>query len=281
MSPMRRVLYLGLIAGAVAATGAAAEAIAATAPKVTSTLDGKKVLPIRTHWIAHTRIPASQVTRVDFLIDGKLRWTDTAPISGSAGSYAFGNADSLSTEGFLVTTWLTPGAHRFSVRVTEATRTKAVDTVTARVLPAPQPPSALAGAWTRVVTAEDVQKAQPQYGSPPPVGTWKLVFDQVGAWELGPLQTGVVDQYDAEAGTINVYAPIQMAPLSCDQGGTCQGGVSRFGYHTIGGDDCTWSGPFGTYQWTVTGTTLTLTAIHEACGDRQAIWEGTWTRTTV
>jgi hypothetical protein len=281
MSPIRRVLYLGLLAGAVSTVFVGSQAVAARAPKVTSTLDGKKVLPLRMHWIAHTHVPASQVTRVDFWIDGKVRWTDTAPISGSTGSYAFGDADSLSTEGFLITTWLTPGEHRFTVRMTPTKGKKAVDTVIARVLPAPQPPAALAGAWTRVVTAQDVQKAQTQWGGLPPVGTWKLFFDQVGAWELAPGQVGVIDEYDAEPGVIHVYAPIQMAPFSCDQGGTCQGGVSRFGYHPIGGNDCTWSGPFGTYQWTVTGTTLTLTAIHEGCSDRQAVWEGTWTRTTV
>jgi hypothetical protein len=281
MSPMRRVLYLLLLAGAVAATWAAAQALAASAPKVTSTLDGKKVLPIRMHWIAHTHIPEAQISRVDFLIDGKLHTTHTAPITGSTDLWAYGDADSLSTEGFLITTWLTPGEHRFTVRVVETKGTKAIDTVTARVLPAPQPPAALAGAWTRVVTAQDVQKAQPQYGNPPPVGTWILYFDRIGAWELDPMHTGLVNEYDAEPGIIHVYAPIQMgAPFSCNSGGTCHGGVSRFGYGPLGGNDCTWNGPFGTYQWTVTGTTLTLTATHDACGDRQAIWEGTWTRTT-
>jgi hypothetical protein len=274
MSPMRRILYLGLLAGAVSTTFVAAQALAASAPTVRSTLDGKKVLPIRVHWIAHTLIPASQVSRVDFLIDGKVRWTDNEPISGSTGSYAFGDADSLSTEGFLITTWLTPGEHRFTVRVTETKGAKAVDTVTARVLPAPQPPAALAGAWTRVVTAQDVQKVQTPWSGLPPVGPWKLFFDRVGAWELAPGNVGVIDEYDAEPGVIHVYAPIQMAPQSNGLGGT-----SRFGYR-FGGNDCTWSGPFGTYQWTVTGTTLTLTAIHEGCDVRQAVWEGTWTRTS-
>jgi hypothetical protein len=49
---------------------------------------------------------------------------------------------------------------------------------------------------------------------------------------------------------------------------------------TDGGADCTNAGPVGTYRWAVTGTTLTLTAIHKGCPDRGAVWEGTWTRTT-
>jgi hypothetical protein len=32
-----------------------------TAPVVTSTLDGKRVLPFRTHWIANPHLPAAQV----------------------------------------------------------------------------------------------------------------------------------------------------------------------------------------------------------------------------
>jgi hypothetical protein len=155
---------------------------------------------------------------------------------------------------------------------------KAVDAVTARVLPVPQPPAALAGAWTRVVTPQDVQKASSKYGGLPPTGAWMLIFDRVGVWELDSVHTGVVTQYDAEPGILHAYAPIQMAPFSCDQG-PCRGGVIRFG-HQIGGTDCDSSGPFGTYQWTVTGSTLTLTAINEGCPDRGAVWEGTWTRTT-
>jgi hypothetical protein len=114
----------------------------------------------------------------------------------------------------------------------------------------------------------------------PPVGTWKLVFDRVGAWELASTADGVVDQYDAEPGIIHVSAPIQMAPLTCTSALSCQGGVSRVGYHPIGGQDCNEAGPFGTYQWAVNGSTLTLTAIDEGCPDRGDVWAGTWTRTT-
>ena len=55
------------------------------------------------------------------------------------------------------------------------------------------------------------------------------------------------------------------------------GGISKFGHHifTSGGTDCTDAGPFGTYRWTVTGSTLTLTVIHEGCRGRGALWEGT------
>jgi hypothetical protein len=237
---------------------------------VTSTLDGRKALPMRIRWIAEPRIPASQVADVEFRIDGTLRWIEhTAP-------YVYGGDNNGADEGFLFTSWLTPGEHRFTASVTDMNGLKSSDTVTARVLPAQRPPVALVGTWTRVVTARDAQKAQTQPGGGPPLGTWKLVFDRVGVWELDPKGGGVVDGYDAEPGIIHVYAPIQMTPP------IGQGGISRFGHHiyTSGGTDCTDAGPFGTYRWSVTGATLTLAPIHEGCSGRGALWEGSWTRTT-
>jgi hypothetical protein len=244
----------------------------ASTPTVKSSLDGMTVLPLRLHWTATTTVPATSIVEVDFLIDGKLSWVEhSAP-------YVYGGYDG---GGYLVTTFLSPGEHRFAVQVRESGGVSATDAVTARVLPAPGPPPAvLAGAWTRVVTAQETANAPPQYGGSPPLGRWKLVFDRVGAWELAPGHVGVVDEYDAEPGIIHVYASIEMAPLICNQAGSvCRGGVSRFGYHTIAGTDCDWHEPFGTYRWTVTGSTLTLKAIHEGCIDRGDVWEGTWTRT--
>jgi hypothetical protein len=260
-----------VLLGAAAAASSALASHPSTSVGVTSTLEGARVLPIRIRWIAHPRIPASQVAEVDFLIDGKLRWREqNAP-------YVYGGDHDGVDPGFLITTWLTPGEHHFTTSVTETNGTKTADTVTARVLPAPQPPAALVGTWTRVVTAQDAPKDAPQYGGTGPLGSWKLVFDRVGAWELDPKGGGLVNEYDAEPGILHVYAPIQMTPPTATPG---QAGISRFGHHIItsGGTDCTNAGPFGTYRWTVIGKTLTLTAIHEGCPDRAAVWEGTWTR---
>jgi hypothetical protein len=47
---------------------------------------------------------------------------------------------------------------------------------------------------------------------------------------------------------------------------------------SIGGTDCNYDGPFGSYSWSVAGDELTLTAGNEGCGNRRAIWEGIWKR---
>jgi hypothetical protein len=275
MTRRSRALSIAFLAAAAASSSALAAHPTTSTVSVTSTLDGAKVLPMRTRWIVHPRILEAQIAEVDFLVDGTLRWREqNAP-------YVYGGDHNGADDGFLITTWLTPGEHQFTARVTTLKGAKTEDTVTARVLPAPQPPTALAGAWTRVVTAQDAQKAPPQYGGAPPVGRWRLVFDRIGAWELTPSPPGIgiLDEYDAEPGVLHVYAPIQMTAPTSTPG---QAGISRFGHHilTSGGTDCTNAGPFGTYKWTVTGTTLTLTPIHEGCPDRGAVWEGVWTRAT-
>jgi hypothetical protein len=212
--------------------------------KLTSSLDGQTALPLRTRWIASPEPADAVVAQVDFLIDGKLIWTeDRAP-------YVFGR-----DLGYLITTWLAPGQHTFTARATDVAGGSVTDTVTATVPAAPQPPASLRGMWTRTVTAQDLAKAGSE---PPPAGQWELVFDQVGAWHLDPLGSGVVNQYDVQGDTINVYAPIQMSPLINDHTST-----SRYGHHDIGGWDCNASGPFGSYHWSVSGGKLTLTAINE------------------
>ena len=259
-------LLAALVAG-IAVSSALAGGGGAQAITVTSSLDGKKVLPYRSRWLAYPSVPPARVAEVDYLIDGKLRWIERLP------PYNYASDDVHGHLGYLFTSWLTPGKHRFTARVRAKEGQSGSDTVIARVLPAPEPPSALAGTWTRSVTPKDLEKSDPRFGDGPPAGVWTLVFDRVGAWHLDPMGSGIVNAYGVANDVIHVYSPMQMAPF--DDGG---GGVSKFGHHGIGGTDCREDGPFGSYSWSVSGKKLTLTAQKEGCGQRRAIWEGVWTR---
>lgn len=283
----RRITPARMLAGAVVLAAVAASSIAGVelgtggssalpttssldGRPITSSLDGKTVLPQRTRWLVHPGVPDSAVREVDYIIDGKLRWVEHGP------PYYFGG--NAANPGYLITTWLHAGEHVFTAHVVSRGGKSATDIVTARVLPAPRPPAALAGTWTRTVTKQDVAKSSVAFGAAagnvPPAGVWQLVFDRIGAWELDPVKTGLVTEYAVVADVLFAYAPISMAP--CSHNGPC--GVKRFGHHHIGGIDCTAAGPFGSYRWSVSGAQLTLTAIHEPCGQRRAIWDGTWTR---
>src|SRR5271156_4835072 len=110
-----RLFAVSAVLVALLAIAANCGAPAAPAPpaavtfKATSTLDGKTVLPRHLRWVASTTLPASQVATVSFLIDGTVRWVETEP------PYVYSNNDGNGHFGYLVTTWLTPGQHRFTV----------------------------------------------------------------------------------------------------------------------------------------------------------------------
>jgi hypothetical protein len=268
-------VVLGSIAAVVAAASVvvSAAAVGGTRLAVTSSLDGKRVLPRFTHWLALPNVPSSQVAEVDFLIDGKLRWVEhTAP-------YTYAGDDEHGHLGYLFTNWLTPGTHRFAARVKTNGGRTATDVVTARVSAASSPPRALAGTWTRVVTKADTKKADPRYGTDnvPPAGKWRLIIDRTGIWELDPLGTGLLQAYAIRANVLRSLAPIQMVP---QQASGDPGEIVKFGAHVAvgGGVDCDESGPFGTYRWSASSHRLTLEALHEPCGQRRAIYEGIWTR---
>ena len=128
---------------------------------VKSSLTGHTTLPHRVHWTATPSVPGYQISEVEFLIDGRLTWVEQqAP-------YCYG-----SDGNFLVTSFLRPGQHAFTVKAVAVDGKTASTTVRASVPVAPAPPSALAGTW------KQFQKSQGP-GSPP-TGTWRAVINRVG-----------------------------------------------------------------------------------------------------
>jgi hypothetical protein len=233
---------------------AVSSAAAAEQPfKVTSTLDHKTVLPLRIHWVAVPNIAAARVSEVDFLIDGRLGWVEhRAP-------YVYGDDGN-----WLVTSFLRPGLHTFTVRVITISGRRASDTVRARVVAAPAPPAQLAGQWQRTVTAADVTKATS--GSPPPAGTWGLTISARG-WAMRDPQGGggwFDVAYPAD-GTLQMRPTIERPPYpNGNNGGFCAD-----------------TDPLSSWKVAVSadGQTMTLNPSgSDPCGDRVAILQGTWRR---
>ncbi len=237
---------------------------AGAAPAVRSSLDGKSVLPHRILWNAYPATPSSQIKEVDFLIDGTSRWIEHHP------PYSYADGDGL------VTTWLSAGTHRFEIRVVETTGARLTDLVHARVTPAPAPPASLAGTWHRDVDTSSLHNPP---GVENPSGTYTLAFDRRWIRSLFPgrfvpgdgptasIHNGhgwIIDAYGTYTGsTISVAGAINYQ-LMLDS-------------HRQGGF---WCGPHqpAVYRWTVTGDTLTLTAVRDGCPGRKLIWSGNWTR---
>ena len=164
-----------ILTAAACAQGPAAAAPAASSPAsaakltVTSTLDGLTTLPHRIHWQAFPR-PSAGVTEVDYLIDGKQLWVEH-------NSPYFYGSDGNS----LVTSFLTHGAHTFTVRAVDASGHVATDKVTATVPAAPRPPTALAGTWKGFVKQMSPSSCSP--GPCPSAGNWRLVISPTG-WQV-------------------------------------------------------------------------------------------------
>ena len=239
---------------------AASSALAATGSKkpfeVSSTLDGKSVLPQRIHWLAFPKLPRSQIAKVDFLIDGKVRWIEyNAP-------YTYGDDGN-----WLVTSWLTPGMHRFSVRVKTNKGRVASDTVLAQVVASPPPPAGLDGThWTRTFAAG-------QLDADTPVGIWTITIDSTGLRIKDP---------GGGANYIDVVYPSPGALQS-------RGGIwtrnpttaekRNGGAHIQEGNGwCSDTNKSVDFRWAVAGTTLTLTLVgQDNCGV-SSVWAGDWTR---
>jgi hypothetical protein len=242
---------LGLVVLALLASAGSAFARGGAQPfRITSSLDGKKVLPIKSRWLAYPKVPSAKVAEVDFLIDGKVRCVE------HYSPYNYGSDDFHGHFGSLVTSWLTPGKHRFTATAILANGQKASDTNIVRVLPAPRPPAVLArGRWQRTVTRESIAKLNAEL----PPGQWELIFDRVGIWELDPIGSGGVEHVVFKGDTMIEDAPVWMVPYV-----NGHANLNRFG-HTDLGSGFREDGPPARYRWSVTGDELTLTAVDEPC----------------
>lgn len=257
-----RVLVVLALSGlAVVLGGAAASAQpGAKAFTIRSSLDGKSVLPHRLPWIAYPSAPV-MYPGVEFLIDGKLVYDNRLE------PYAFGHdgrdeATNTVKTGYLVTSWLTPGKHTFTVRAKRnPDRVTASKTVFARVLPASQPPAALAGMWTRQIEKPVPSDRGVLWHGTAPAGRYRLTIDRRYLKSTGPVPGNVKFEYAATASTLRLGGPVWTGDRS--EGGACD----------------PW-GPEATYSWTVSGEVLTLAPMEAAdgCSQRGAIFTGEWTR---
>ena len=231
---------------------------------IRSSLDGKTVLPHRIHWVARATAPVLY-PGVEFLIDGKL------VLANRLVPYTFaddGRDEGSGTRkgGYLVTTWLAPGTHRFTVRGTAIVggrRTSAEKTVAARVVAPTSPPAQLAGTWQRrleTAVPPDPNRLYKSVTAQP--GSYRIVIDERYLRLSGPApRKHVKIDYVPGARTLTIRGPVWTGDP--DEGAICD----------------PW-GPEATYTWSVSAGTLTLEPAGkpDSCKQRGALISGAWTR---
>jgi hypothetical protein len=269
---MHRFVLSLLLAAPLALAGSAS----AATPHFTisSSIDGKTVLPHRLHWIARPSLSSGKVVEVDFVIDGRTAWVEKQV------PYVYGEDDGTHV-GYLVTSWLSPGKHRFAVTAIAGNGRKATRVVRARVTAQPGLPAGLAGTWRRTIADTSAAPAANSPGNPTgtftPSGTYTMVIkpSEVQVRFPGMFKSPASDNtgagwildsdYTVAGSTLRVAGPVASEP---------------FDGQAEGGPWCFVDGPSGAYDWSISGATLSLTPHggSDACGVRGFIWAGQWTR---
>ena len=234
--------------GVVATSGAASR----EQLKVTSTVDGRKVLPVRIRWRARPNVPSSKVAKVEYLIDHHLIWTEYHPPYYYGGDEGKNDPKAINS---LVTTFLRPGRHTFTVRSVAIGGQTATDVVKARTVKAPSPPTQLVGKWT--------QPCSTGVSCPPGAQSITITITSVG-WGFEP-QPSFGDRWDARYlhGGKVVFGPEVITSRRSPQGAFC--GVD----------------PLHTWTYTIApdGKSFDLQSVGvDPCPDRRNGIRGTWTR---
>ena len=243
-------------AGSSSSAHSAASSSPASAARltITSTLEGHTSLPHRIYWQATPSVPGADVSKVDFLIDGKVYWVEYNAPYFYGGNY-----------NYLVTSFLTPGPHTFTVKVVTTTGQTARQTVTATVPVAPAPPAALAGTWWNF---------QQQTPGSPPTGYWRLVVSSAG-WRI----------YDT-AGTGDMLDVVYPSPgqlvfqTGMATGHPLYGTASQTGGFDLNGWCSNDPGTPVRYHWSVTAHGLSLQYEGgQPCPGFNAFMTSAWSRT--
>jgi hypothetical protein len=198
------------------------------------------------------------IDHVDFLIDGKLRWSE------SSAPYEF-------DEGGLFTPWpLGSGRHDLVVRAVAGSGAVEKATASVRVKLRPQAAGLPVGTYHRSVTQADYRRvrayrdpAHGGFGDLPAAGAWVMKVRPDGVVTLdvdpGTQYDAFYEPYQVSGSDLTLYGPAFWLQPHPDQPSLfCEPEAS------------------GTYTWSLEGRALTITAVAHSCADRDTILVGTW-----
>ncbi len=209
-------------------------------------------------WTAKPESEAYFVQKVDFLIDGKRRWTEeNAP-------YVFNDDKQL------LATWLLgPGPHTLAVRAKPSWWViggkTAQSTAHVTVSDPPTVPDALVGTFERRVTQSDISRTASEPGRDPsalaPTGVWTLHVGRNGLISVDdPVGGGTNEAITATAsGKLKMWGPANWFSPPDRRGGFCEPELA------------------GSLHWRSSSGNVTVSGT-SGCADRDAVFVGQWMR---
>jgi hypothetical protein len=195
--------------------------------------------------------PDDVVAKVDFLIDGKLQWTEE-------------NAPYVFNDQQLLATWLL-GPHTLAVRAETFDGKTAQSAAQVTVSDPPTVPDALVGTFERRVTQNDISRTASEPGRDPsataPTGVWTLHVGRNGLISFDdPGGSGGNEAITATAsGKLKMWGPANWLNPPDRRGGFCE------------------PEPVGSLHWRSVSGNVTVTGT-SGCADRDAIFVGQWMR---
>lgn len=242
------VLGSFLMASCGGSTGDSAAPEPTPPPTVTSSLKPDMVLTAPLPWIAEVK--GSTIAKVEFLIDGKILWTEHhAP-------YSFND------DGQLLAPWLlAPGVHELTARATNADG-QTGDAVVRVTTQSPKAlPSGLVGTFTRTLTQADIDRTAQEpgrmKGDPGFPGKWVMhVKDGLLSFD-DPMGGGGGEAISANSGTLQMFGSPNWLLPEDRRGGFCD--------HE----------PPVSFTWTRVKADLKISGGGN-CADRDGVFVGTW-----
>lgn len=270
---MRRLLLaaaaLALAASACGSSGSGTTAASAspttgTSPvAVISSIASGQRLTAALAWEATPTTDAlDPVQDVQFLVDGKVLWTErNAP-------YVFDD------DGQLLAPWLLGnGTHELAVHLTTLSGHQATATSRVTVAVDTSQGAKLAGTYQRQVTAADGARTAPYrtpdkgaFGDATPPGLWAIrVLPSgmvVGDEAKDQMKRPFVEPFTVSGSRLTLYGPaVWKQPDPAQPNLFCEPERPA------------------TYTWSLRGDKLVITAVDKVCADRDTVFVGTWTRT--
>jgi hypothetical protein len=199
-------------------------------------------------------VPLHDVDRVEFVIDGRIRWTahKTPYVFNGVGDELF--------------PWvLGAGAHRLAVLVVTRTGATASTAAAVTVVASEPVPPELLGTFTRRVIGTYVPPTQASRREPAdqelPSGIWRIRVAPDGVISVeGPRGSGGNEAFSATPGTLALQGPANWILPRSRQGGFCE------------------VEPIGAYAWSAGPRTLILRSLRDRCAVRNLMFTGTWRR---